>query len=53
MVLLKLEKLNLKNFNTNKVTNMLGLFSNCENLVELNLDHWNVENVMDMGCMFL
>ena len=47
-----LKELNLSNFNTNNVTNMIGMFSGCSSLKELNLSNFNTNNVTDMEGMF-
>ena len=47
-----LKKLNLKNFNTNNVTDMSYMFSHCSSLEELNLTNFNTNNVTDMYRMF-
>ena len=49
---LSLKYLNLKNFNTNNVTNIPGMFSEYSSLIELNLNNFNTNNVTDMGYMF-
>ena len=41
----------LKNFNTNNVTDMSYMFSECSSLKELNLNNFNTNNVTDMSCM--
>lgn len=38
---------------TSKVTNMFGMFSNCNELKELDLKKFNTSNVTDMAFMFL
>ena len=50
----KLKKLDLTNFDTSKVGNMLSLFSECYNLEEIliNQPTFTTENVKDMGFMF-
>ena len=47
-----LTSLNLSNFNTNKVTNMSGMFWNCSSLTSLNLSNFNTNNVINMLSMF-
>ena len=47
-----IEKLDLSNFNTSKVTNMINMFSYCESLMSLDLSNFNTSNVTDMGFMF-
>ena len=47
-----LEKLNLSNFNTNKVTNMGGLFCECSSLKELILTNFKIGFVYSMDGMF-
>ena len=44
--------LDLKNFNTSKVTYMPSMFANCTNLKTLDVSNWNVENVEYMESMF-
>ena len=47
-----LTTLNLQNFNTQNVTNMLGMFSGCSALTSLDLQHFNTQNVTNMKAMF-
>ena len=49
-----LTSLDLKNFNTQNVTNMnmKGMFSSCEALTSLDLKSFNTQNVTDMSGMF-
>ena len=47
-----IEKLNLKNFNTNKV-NDVGFFNRCYSLKELNLDYFNDKNVKKRESTFI
>ena len=42
----------LENFNTSSVTNMLGMFSDCSSLKELNVSNFNTSAVTDMSQMF-
>jgi len=42
----------INKFNTNKVTNMAGMFSECEELEYLDLSNFNTNNVFDMSSMF-
>ena len=42
----------IKYLNTEKVTNMMGMFAECCNLESLDVSKFNTENVIDMGCMF-
>ncbi|MEB3363555.1 BspA family leucine-rich repeat surface protein [Lactobacillus sp. R2/2] len=44
--------LDLSNFDTSKVTNMSGMFSNDTALKQLNLTGWDTANVTDMSTMF-
>ena len=37
-----LNKLNLSNFNTNKVKNMNKMFENCESLIKLNISNFKI-----------
>ena len=46
-----LKKLNLSNFNTNKVTNMSYMFCDCSSLEELNISNFDTNNVTDMSHM--
>ena len=47
-----LKTINLITFNTQQVTNMLGMFCNCSSLTILNLVSFNTEKVTDMRWMF-
>ena len=47
-----LEELNLSNFNTNNVTNMVDMFCGCSSLKELNLTKFNNNNVINIRSMF-
>ena len=47
-----LKELNLSNFNTNNVNDMVGMFLGCSSLKELNLSNFNFNNVNDMTGMF-
>ena len=47
-----IEKLDLSNFNTSKVTNMINMFSNCGSLMSLDLSNFNTSNVINMINMF-
>ena len=42
----------INQFNTNKVTNMGGMFQQCNELENLDLLNFNTSNVTDMGWMF-
>ena len=42
----------IQNLNTEKVTNMSGMFNRCEALTSLDLSNFNTKNVTDMGGMF-
>ena len=46
------KELNLSNFNTNNVTDMSYMFSECSSLKELNLNNFNTNNVTNMREMF-
>ena len=50
-----LKTLNLSNFNTYNVTNMIYMFAKCSSLTELNLSNFNfnINNVTNMHGMFL
>ena len=47
-----LTSLDLKNFNTQNVTDMSRMFKNCSALTTLNLQNFNTQNVTDMSKMF-
>ena len=47
-----IEKLDLSNFNTSKVTNMINMFAYCSSLTSLDLSSFDTSNVMDMRGMF-
>ena len=47
-----LKNLNLSNFNTQNVTNMIDMFSGCNSLTNLNLSNFNTHNVTNMEFMF-
>ena len=47
-----LTSLDLKNFNTQNVTNMSSMFSDCRTLTSLDLKNFNTENVTNMSVMF-
>ena len=42
----------LNNLITNKVLNMIGMFSECNEIEYLDLSNFNTENVTDMSWMF-
>ena len=42
----------INNFNTNKVTNMKGMFQLCNELEYLDLSNFNTSKVTDMSLMF-
>ena len=42
---LSLKELNLNNFNTNKISNMISMFNGCSSLKELNLNNFNTKNI--------
>ena len=44
--------LNLSNFDTSKVTSMMGMFYNCYSLISLNLSNFNTSQVEIMSYMF-
>ena len=46
-----LKELNLKNFNTNNVTNMRDIFNGCSSLKELNLNNFNTNKVTNINVM--
>lgn len=50
--LISVTNFNFINFNTSFVNNMKGMFSNCNNLIELDLSMLNVSSVTDMSNMF-
>ena len=47
-----LTKINLSNFNTQKLTNMSYMFFGCSSLTIINLSNFNTQNVTDMSYMF-
>ena len=47
-----LAELNLKNFNTKSVTNMIYMFCGCSSLKRLDLSNFNTNNVIYMNDMF-
>ena len=48
----KLKKIDLSSFQTKNVTNMKGMFYNCNNLENIDLSSLNTQNVNDMSFMF-
>ena len=49
----ELEYLDLSTFNTSKITNMEGLFNNCNKLKKIKgLNNFNTSNVINMVKMF-
>lgn len=42
----------LRGLNVSKMTNMTGLFENCDKLDSLNVSNWDVSNVTNMYTMF-
>ena len=48
----KLQKINLKMLDTQKVTSMYQMFSGCSGLTSLDLSSLDTQNVTDMGSMF-
>ena len=49
--MLIIKKLNLSNFNTNNVTDMSYMFTECSKLQELDLSNFNTNKVTDMSYM--
>lgn len=47
-----LTQLDLRNFDTSQVTNMIGMFKGCKFLTWLDLSNFDTSNVTDMGGMF-
>ena len=47
-----LTNIDLSTFNTENVTNMMGMFAECSNLINLDLSSFNTKNVTDMYYMF-
>ena len=47
-----LTNLNLSNFNTQNVTNMMSMFGRCESLTNLNLSNFITQDVTDMFGIF-
>lgn len=50
--LLKLKSINLNNFDTSNITDMSGMFYNCNLLSNLDVSKFNTSNVTDMTSMF-
>ena len=48
----RLTSLNLSNFHTENVQNMMAMFAGCQNLTSLDLSNFKTENVKDMSFMF-
>ena len=44
--------LDLKNLDTNNVTDMVGMFSNCSNLTSIDVSNFNTSSVTNMQSMF-
>ena len=47
-----LKELNLSNFNTNNVSDMICMFEGCSSLKELNISNFNFKNVKNFRSMF-
>ena len=47
-----LKKLNLSNFNTNKVINMSYMFFRCSTLEELNIDNFTINKKTNINSIF-
>ena len=47
-----LNKLNLSNFNTNKVEYMNNMFENCESLIKLNISNFKINKETENEKMF-
>ena len=45
-------KLDISNFNTDKVTYANGMFCECSKLNELNITNFKTDNIKDMSIMF-
>ena len=48
----KVTSADLKNFNTDSMTDMSYMFDHCSSLTSLDISNWNTGNVKDMGFMF-
>ena len=49
----EIDHLNLSNFNTSNVTNMLAMFNDCRKLKEIiGIEKFNTINVTNMCCIF-
>ena len=48
----KLKKIDVRNFDTSKVTSFEFMFSFCESLGELDVSRWNTANCENMKGMF-
>ena len=47
------DKIEIKLYETGKITNMSYMFSGCNSLKSLpDISNWNTENVIKMNCMF-
>ena len=44
--------MDLSHFDTSHVTNMIGMFNYCENLISLNLSNFDTSHITIMVCMF-
>ena len=44
--------LDLSNFNSQNVTNMIGMFSGCKSLAHLNLSNLKTQNITNIDFMF-
>ena len=47
-----LTNIDLSSFNTQNVTNMMGMFIDCSNLINIDLSSFNTQNVTNMSFMF-
>ena len=47
-----LTNLDLSNFNTNYVKNMMSMFDGCSSLINIDLSNFNTNKVKDMSDMF-
>ena len=47
-----ISKINFRDFDTSKVTDMSSMFMNCESLENLDLSNFDTSNVLDMSKMF-
>ena len=47
-----LKSIDLSNFNTQNVINMIGMFSDCKSLTSIDLSNFNTQNIINMSYIF-